>query len=159
MRNVAITTTTLGFALVFAAAARADITVCNEFDTTIHVAFASQVDSGYSAAGWWTVGPNDCQTTDYVLQGDTLYYTADSDSYRNGRGTAKDHWGNVLKLYVSKNQFTYPNADQRQRGAKTEMFSSASLAKPNDSQTLSVTVHFKSGGTSIESKTTAKTAQ
>ena len=83
-----------------------------------------------------------------VVDTNILVYAADSDSYKSGRDTKHDHWGNKVKLYVGRNKFDFTGAEKPRRGAKAEMFSSAS----SQLQDPAITLHFKSGGTSIEFK-------
>src|SRR5690349_20791905 len=107
--------------LLLGSPASAEIKICNEFLATVHVAFAEQDKDGYRTAGWWVVPKDTCRDADFELHGDTLYYTADSDSYKSGRDTKHDHWGNKLKLFVGgSNQFSYSNAEKSRRGAKAE---------------------------------------
>ncbi len=148
-----VTTVSVAAALLLlGTAARADVKVCNEFVTTVHVAFASHDDAGYRTEGWWTVPKDTCQDIDFTFSGNTLYYTAHSDEYRSGRFTKRDHWGNKLQLFVGSKKFSFTNADQRRRGAKADMFSSASGSSQLSPEAVVVTVHFKSGGTTVEFK-------
>lgn len=130
-------------------AAIAEVTVCNEIPAAIHVAFAYQNNGAFTAEGWWTVASNACQDVPFTLQGDTLYYTAHSDSYRDGRDTKHQHWGNKLQLYVGNRNFTFSEADKSRRGAKPEMFSSASRSQQQEGMDLLITVFFKPGGTTV----------
>ncbi len=153
MRRLATTASAIAAFLFLGSSAWADIKVCNEALATIHVAFANQDNGGYTAAGWWAVPKDACQDVDFTLQGDTLYYAADSDSYKSGRDTKRDHWGNKLKLFVGSKKFNYTDAEKSRRGAKAEMFSSATTtpSKPAiEPAPVAITVHFKPGGTSIE---------
>ena len=96
-----ISWTVLAF-LLLGGVAKADITVCNDFRAPIHVVFAYPDRDDFTATGWWNVGPNSCQTADFVFQGNDLYYAADSDDYNDGRFSKHDHWGNKVKLFVNK---------------------------------------------------------
>src|SRR5262249_54442517 len=82
----------------------------------------------------------------------TLHYAADSDAYRNAGGTLREHWGNVLKLFVSSKDFNYANAEKRRPGAKAEMFSSITApSKPAiEPPPVAVTLHFKQSDTSVD---------
>jgi len=139
--------------LLFGSAARADIRICNEFPATIHVALAGADNGSYAAAGWWTVSENACQdVVGFTVQGDTIYYSADSDDYKSGRDTKRDHWGNKLQLFVSEKKFDFTDADKPRRGAKAQMFSSATMSQQPPSKDVAITLHFKQNGTSIEFK-------
>lgn len=143
----------LAFTAVAAVPARAAISICNDFSAPIHVAFAAQKEAGYTAAGWWSAAPNSCADADFAFDGGALYYTADSDWYREGRSRKRDHWGNKLKLYVSKAKFSNDDAEKSRRGASAEMFSSADIGTVPAGKTLTITVRFHSGGTTIQSTT------
>jgi uncharacterized membrane protein len=149
MRHLATAMSTIVTFLSLSSAAFADITVCNESPATIHVAFANQDAGSYTAAGWWTVAPDACQDVQFTLQGDTLYYTADSDSYKSGRYTKRDHWGNKLKLFVGRKTFSFSDADKRHPGTKAEMFSSATKSQQPPGKDVAISVHFKPGGTTV----------
>lgn len=131
-------------------AAQASITVCNEFHTSARVAFAYQDKDGYTAAGWWRVAKDACQEVDFTPQGDTFFYTADSDTYKSGRDTKRYHWGNKLRLFVSDKDFNFTNAEKSRRGTNAEMFSPTNITAPQ-MNTL-ITIRLKEGGTTIESK-------
>lgn len=70
--------------LSFGSAARADISVCNDFVATIHVALAYPNGDKFTAAGWWNVDSNKCVDVNFSFSGDALYYSADSNNYRQG---------------------------------------------------------------------------
>lgn len=152
MRHLTRIAASVAAVVFMGSAARAEITVCNDFQAPIHVAFAYENEGRYTAAGWWSVEPQACQPVDFAFQGAALYYAADSDNYKEGRLTKHDHWGNKVKLYVTKKDFKFDDAGQRRRGASAEMFSSAALTQPPQGKSLSITCHFKSGGTTIVTK-------
>jgi uncharacterized membrane protein len=154
MHRFVTTASVVAALLLFGSAARAGVTVCNEFPATIHVAFASQDNGSYTAAGWWTVPQNACQEVGFTLQGDTLYYAANSDEYKSGRDTKRDHWGNKLQLFVSSKKFNFTDAAKARPGAKAEMFSFAKMAQQPPGKNVAITMHFKQSGTSIEFKPT-----
>jgi hypothetical protein len=70
-------------------AALADISVCNDFRARIRVALASENGGAFPAAGWWAVDPKACRDVAFPFQGAVLYYTADSDPYREGNKTLR----------------------------------------------------------------------
>ncbi len=149
MRRAATAISATGILLLLGSAAHANVTICNEFSTTIRVAFANQVNGSYAAAGWWAIKTDECQEVDFTLVGNTLYYAADSDSYRSGRGMKRDHWGNKLQLFVGSKNFKVADAEKERRGAKPEMFSSAVMTGAATANKVAITVRFKQGGTSI----------
>jgi uncharacterized membrane protein len=148
-RHCVLAASAVAISLLLAPAASANVTVCNEFLASIHVAFANETGGSYTASGWWTVAKDSCQDVDFTLQGDTLYYAANSDDYKVGRDTKHDHWGNKVQLFVSTGKFNLTNAEKNRRGAKPVMFSSATATQQTPSTVVAITVHFKSGGTSI----------
>jgi uncharacterized membrane protein len=152
MRRGAAVTTAIAAFLVLGSAAKADIVVCNEISAPIHVAFADQVQDSLNASGWWSVEPNDCQPVDFQFQGTTLYYSADSDGYKDGRATSRDHWGNKTKLFVTKSKFVFDGADRSRRGTKAQMFSSYEVPPSYSGKPISMTFHFTHGSTSISVK-------
>lgn len=153
MRRPAIATIAIAAFLSFGSAAQADIIVCNDFRARIHVAFAYQDQRNFPAAGWWSVGPNSCQTIDFSFQGSTLYYAADSDDYKDGRATNHDHWGNKVKLFVAERKFDFDNADSPRRGTVAKMFSSYDIPPQFSGKPVTITFHFVSGSTTINAKT------
>jgi uncharacterized membrane protein len=135
-----------------AAGARAEMSVCNDFQAPIRLALAYEDQGRFVASGWWRAAPGACARVDFAYSGATLYYTADSDSYRDGRFTKRDHWGNKLKLYVETKDFRTVDAAAKRRGAQPAMFSSTSFNAPPPGKTANITFRFKSGGTTIEMK-------
>ncbi len=149
MRRLATIASAIAASMLVGSAAQADIKVCNEFLTTIHVAFANRDTDSYTAAGWWSIPKDGCQDVDFTLRGDTLYYAADSDDYKSGRDTKRDHWGNKVQLFVGGNKFNFTNAEKSRRGARAEMFSAATMTLQPSPDAVAITVHFKQGGTSV----------
>ena len=130
-----------------------DVRVCNEFLATIHVALAQQEGGSYTSVGWWTVPKNSCQDIDFTFLGDTLYYAADSDDYKSGRELRHDPWGNKIQLFFGSRgskKFGFTNAEKSRPGAKSEMFSSATMTQHTKPKAVAITAHFKQGGTSID---------
>lgn len=133
-------------------AALADISVCNDFRARVHVALASENGGAFHAAGWWAVDPNACRDIDFPFQGAVLYYTADSDPYREGNKTLRDHWGNKKELFVGTKDFKFDHAEQRQPGSKPTKFSFATVSEKLQSKPISIVIRFMSGNTSITVK-------
>lgn len=142
-------TAALAMSLGLATEANAEIMVCNDFQAMIHVAFAYPGGEGFTAAGWWDVKPNDCQRVDFEFQGASLYYAANSDSYRDGRETSRDHWGNKERLFVTKTKFNFDHAETDRRGAKSEMFSAYQIPAVHLGKPATITLHFVHGSTTI----------
>lgn len=154
MRRLATFASVIAAFLLSGSTASADVKICNQFMATIHVALADLSGGSFTAAGWWTVPPDACLDANFTLRGDTIYYAADSDGYKSGRETRRDHWGNRVKLFVGSKDFNFTDADKSRRGAKAEMFSSAGLvARPPaiEPPPVDVTVSFKPGGSSVDS--------
>jgi uncharacterized membrane protein len=152
MRRLVTATTTIAIFLVLGSVAEADITVCNDIRAPIHVAFANQAEDGFSASGWWNVEPNDCKPVDFPFEGAVLYYSADSDEYRDGRATSRDHWGNKVRLFVTRTRFDFDNAERSRRGTRAEMFSSYEVPPSYLGKPAAITLHFTHGSTTINVK-------
>lgn len=133
-------------------AARAmTVTVCNESLATAHVAFANQVKGSYTTTGWWTIAMDACQEVDFTPQGDTLFFTADTDGYRVTGGTATEHWGEQVQLFVGSDRskkFTFTNADKSRAGAKSEKFQTNAITDPPE-KLVEIKVHLQKVGSTI----------
>jgi uncharacterized membrane protein len=138
--------------LILVSAAKADVVVCNDIGAPIHVAFAYQARDGFTASGWWNVEVNECRPVDFLFDGDTLYYSANSDGYRDGRMTSRDHWGNKRELFVTRAKFDFDNADRSRRGTRPEMFSSYEVPQGFVGKPATITFHFVHGSTTINIK-------
>jgi uncharacterized membrane protein len=149
MSRLATATSIIAAFFLLGSAAQADIMVCNDFRAPIHVAFASQNKGGFNAAGWWTVAPKACQAVDFAFKGATLYYTADSDNYQIEKATAQDHWGNVVQLFVTSEDFKLDNADVSRDGAKAEKFSLAEIPPLFGGNPVTITLHFSQGSVTV----------
>jgi uncharacterized membrane protein len=123
--------------------------VCNVFRARIQVAFAYQNQRNVPASGWWSVEPNACQTVDFSFQGATLYYAADSDDYKEGTATSRDHWGNKIKLFVGDMKFDFDDAQAPRSGTTTKMFSLYEIPQQFLGKPTTITFHFVSGKTNI----------
>ena len=116
------------------------------------MALAAENGSAFQAAGWWAVDPNACRDIDFPFQGAALYYTADSDPYREGNKTLQDHWGNKKELYVGTKDFKFDRAEQRQPGSKPSKFSSATVSDKLQGKPISIVIRFTSGNTTVTVK-------
>ena len=153
VRRLATALAAIAISLGFAAAAKAEIMVCNDIDAPIHVAFAYPDQDGVTASGWWNVESNSCQRVDFQFRGGMLYYAANSDSYRDGRATSRDHWGNKERLFVTRAKFDFDNAERSRRGTRPEMFSSYELPPSYQGKPATITFHFVHGSTTISAST------
>ena len=138
--------------LAAGSAARAEISICNDFRARIHVAFGYQNQRSIPASGWWVIEPNVCQRVEFTYQGATLYYTAESDEYQEGAGTSHDHWGNKISLYVTDRRFDVDDAQTPRSGATTKMFSLYQIPPQYLGKPASIAFHFSSGSTNITIK-------
>jgi len=138
--------------LVLGSAAKADIVVCNDIEAPIHVAFAYQARDGITAAGWWNVDANECRPVDFLFEGTTLYYSANSDGYRDGRMMSRDHWGNKEELFVTKAKFDFDNAERSRRYTRPQMFSPYEVPQGFVGKPATITLHFVHGSTTINIK-------
>ena len=129
--------------------AKAEISVCNDFHARIHVAFAYQNQRNIPASGWWTVEPNVCQTVDFAFQGDALYYAADSEDYKDGDKTSRDHWGNKIKLFVADAKFDFDDAQSPRNGATGKSFSLYEIPPQFLGKPAKLVFHFGGGKTDI----------
>lgn len=129
--------------------AGSEISICNDFSTRIYVAFAFENQGNFSAAGWWSVDPNKCAPADFSFQGATLYYTADSDEFKQGSGTAHEHWGDKTNLYVSGQKFNFDNAETSRSGTQGEMFSSIELTAQQQAAPVVITFNFAANNMTI----------
>lgn len=151
MRFATLTTASV-FSLGFYAAAYADIVACNNFRAPICLALAYDSDGGVASAGWWRLEPNSCRDIDFAFKGASLYNTADSEPYKDGGKTYRDHWGNKKELFVSSKDFKTNEAHRRWRGAKPMMFSQTELSPQQQAKPVVITYHFTPGRTTTEIK-------
>jgi tetratricopeptide (TPR) repeat protein len=125
------------------AASQNQISICNDFPVTIYVAFAVESQGHFTAGGWWNVDPKKCEPANFNFGGAaTLYYAADSDSYKKGNSNTTEHWGAKQSLYVSDQKFNFTDAQQNRTGAHAEQFDLLALTPDQQASTLAVTFHF-----------------
>jgi tetratricopeptide (TPR) repeat protein len=127
-----------------------EISICNDFSTRIYVAFAFQNQGHFTAAGWWDVDPNKCVPADFSFPGATLYYTADSDKFKEGSDSVQEHWGNETSLYVSSQKFNFDSAEQKRGETPSEKFSSIELTAQQQGKPVVITFHFTQGQTTTD---------
>ena len=135
--------------LILGSAAKADVVVCNDIRAPIHVAFAYQARDGVTASGWWNVEANECRPVDFLFEGSAFYYSANSDSYRDGREVSRDHWGNKEMLFVTKTKFDFDDAAHSRRGTRPQMFSTYEIPQSFQGKPATITLHFVHGSTTI----------
>jgi len=133
-------------------AAYADIVVCNDFRVRVRVALAFEGPSGIASAGWWSVEPNACKDIDFAFPGASFYYAADSDSYKEGGSSMRDHWGNKKELFVPTKDFKTDDAGRKRRDAKPVKFSEVRLSELQQSKPVVITLRFSSGTTTTQIK-------
>jgi uncharacterized membrane protein len=122
--------------------AQAGTTICNKYPLPIHVALASAAGGSYSASGWWTVAPNACDGVDFALQGNTIYYAGDSDSFVKDGVSQHFHWGAKVQLYVSSDKFNFTGAEKSRSGTKPEMFDAADVSLNPQPKVTAITITF-----------------
>jgi uncharacterized membrane protein len=138
--------------VALSSATLADISICNDFRARIRAALAQEEAGAFRAAGWWAVDPNACRDIDFPFQGAVLYYTADSDTYREGNKTLRDHWGNKQELFVGNKDFKFTNAEKRQPNAKPAKFSLVSVSEKLQAKPVVIVIRFTSGSTTVTVK-------
>jgi tetratricopeptide (TPR) repeat protein len=116
-----------------------DVSICNGFSVSIHAALAYESQGHFIAAGWWNVDPNQCQSANFPFQGATLYYAADSDSYKNGSQPMIEHWGGGTSLYVSDTKFNFDDAKQNRSGTRVEQFNALTLLPDQPASQVTLT--------------------
>ena len=152
MRRFARLTTATILSFGLCAAAHADIVACNDFRAPIRVALAYEREGGIASAGWWRVEPNACRDIDFAFAGATLYYTADSEPYKDGSKTFRDHWGNKKELFIPSKDFKTNEANRKERNAKPVMFSQTELSPQQQAKPVVITYRFSSGTTTTNIK-------
>ena len=132
------------------ALARADIKVCNNFRAPISLAIAYEDNGSATSEGWWKVQPGVC--SDIKFSGLDFYYTAESDSYRQGNATGRDNWGKGQQFYVGGGKFKFDNALRARRGARLFSFGKVAISDSFRGRDFTVTLRFRSGSTDVETK-------
>jgi hypothetical protein len=123
--------------------AQASVKFCNKFPREIYVAVAySQDDNTWISRGWLDLQTGDCQEFDSALRPGTLYYRAESVSFRNAKGvTVTQVWGSADHRYAidPNNNFNYWNAQEKVLKSTLADFSLAAEGLTADS-TVTVTI-------------------
>jgi hypothetical protein len=114
------------------------------------VAFAFQNEGHFTAAGWWDIDSNKCAPAEFSFPGATLYYAADSDNFKEGSDSVREHWGNEASLYVSSQKFNFDSAEQKHGENPSEKFSSIELTVEQQAKPVLITFHFTSGQTTTD---------
>jgi len=138
--------------LLGCSAARAEVVLCNDFGTRIYVALAHDEQNAVVSQGWWAIAPDACRTADFPFDGGALYYRAESAPYRQGPETVRHNWGNELRLFVADRPFRFDDAERRHHGARPEMFSRASVPSSQRARTVTMTLRFREGATTVNTK-------
>jgi hypothetical protein len=73
----------------------------------------------------------------------------DSEDYKDGAATSRDHWGNKLKLSVGDARFDFEDGLSWGDGATTKMFSQYEIPQQYLGKPMAIVFHFASGKTSI----------
>jgi uncharacterized membrane protein len=106
------------------APALAEITFCNNFDSTIYIAVAWQEKSVWRSSGWLDLSPNECYVERVVPNATDFYYHAETDWIDIGQGKKSRHrWGKGKKFSVADEDFEFKKADKKQKGGDFEEFS------------------------------------
>jgi len=142
--------------LCAASSARADIVFCNQFPHLVYVAVAyPQTDGSDSwiSRGWLNVATGDCSEFDTALHVKTLYYRAESVSYREGGHSVRTIWGGrgdgSFAIWENDN-FNYWNAQTRVLNSTLETFTKAG---ETTGEALSVRVTFEADGIHVTTTT------
>jgi uncharacterized membrane protein len=136
--------------LFVGAAPQSEISLCNDFHAKIFVALAYLDQGTFTARGWWSIDPHKCEPADFLFPGSTIYYTADSDDYKEGGKSMTDHWGNKTQLYISDKKFKFDHAENSRDGTSGEMFSLVDLTEKQQLKPVTITFHFTSGSTTTD---------
>jgi hypothetical protein len=121
MRTFATILVLLGAFL--SAPARADLTICNEFDETVFVAAGSQRNNVVWTMGWWEVAPGQCHTINsgHVISPTYVHVETESKDLPGDRSFSVT-WGTGRKLVVGTTKFERQNADQPLPGDRIAEF-------------------------------------
>lgn len=117
------------------------VRACNDFVTTIFVAFAFPEGSEWTSRGWLRVPAHTCKNT--RLPANTFSYRAESDWYQDGDRKSRDQWGGERRFCVADGRFMFHPADRRCAGGQLQKFS------PILSSDATVRLTFRSRGTTI----------
>jgi uncharacterized membrane protein len=117
------------------------VRACNDFLTTIFVAFAFPEGSDWTSRGWLRVPAHTCKTT--RLPANTFSFRAESDWYKNGGQTSRDQWDGDHRFCIADGRFMFHPADRGCPGGRLQKFSTVLQSD------ASVRLTFVSGSTKI----------
>jgi uncharacterized membrane protein len=150
LRRLAPVAAAIVGSLFIGASPQTEISICNDFHSKVFVALAYLDQGTFTARGWWSVDPHRCEPADFLFPGSTIYYTADSDDYKQDGMTMTDHWGNKTQLFVSNKKFNFDHAKNPRDGASGESFSLIELSEKQQLKPVKITFHFTSGSTTTD---------
>ena len=140
--------------------AQASVQFCNKFPREVYVAVAySQDDDTWISRGWLDLRTGDCQEFDAALRPSTLYYRAESVSFRNAKGVSVTQvWGSAEHRYAidPNNNFNYWNAQEKVLKSTLADFSLAAEGLTTES---SVTVTIEQDGIHVTKEVRASPAK
>jgi uncharacterized membrane protein len=117
------------------------VRACNEFVTTIFVAFAFPEGSEWTSRGWLRVPAHTCKST--RLPANKFSFRAESAWYPNGDHRSRDQWGGAQRFCTADGRFMFHPADRRCAGGELQKFSTILETDGG------VRLTFRSGTTSI----------
>jgi uncharacterized membrane protein len=140
----------VGVSLLFggpASAGEGEISFCNEFPHTVHIAIAYlQTDvNNHLSRGWLNVGTGKCYVFDTAVKVQTFYYRAESDPYKEGKDKVKMNWGKGQQFAIRDGSFQIYGAEKAASGAKLVEFSKGPVST---GAPLTAIVTFNADGTS-----------
>jgi uncharacterized membrane protein len=97
------------------------VRACNDFRTTIFVAFAFPEGTDWTSRGWLRVPVHTCKNT--RLPANKFSFRAESDWYRYGDQTRRDQWTGDHRFCVADGRFMFHPADRRCPGGQLQKFS------------------------------------
>jgi hypothetical protein len=130
-----------------AAAGEGEISFCNNFPHTVHIAIAYlQTDvNNHLSRGWLNVGTGKCYVFDTAVRVQTFYYRAESDPYKEGKDKVKMNWGKGQKFAIRDGGFQIYGAEKASSGSKLVEFSKGPVSA---GAPLTAIVTFNADGTS-----------
>jgi uncharacterized membrane protein len=139
--------------------AGAGVSFCNEFDHAIWVAIAyPQTGDTWLSRGWLELDTHDCAPFDTALRLHTIYYRAESVTYRDAKGKkVRYSWGKDRKFAMwEDDNFNYWGAEKKVLNSTLEPFSAGPTTDDEDG--LRVIITFKEGAviTTLDTKDEAR---
>jgi uncharacterized membrane protein len=97
--------------------ARAELTICNEYDQKVFVAAGSQQSNTVRTMGWWEVAPGQCRIINAGKVMIPTYVHVETEKMPARAGSFMQYmWGEGRKLVVGTTKFQRENAHQPQPG-------------------------------------------